>query len=117
MDVLMFGNTEVWVVVIEWGDLDDVEILVSPTEAEAQAAARRAVIETMAATTPEYNPDGCREFVLEPAAILMGSDHAPDGTLVVDLDDATWLAALHEIATVPWVTIERHEVSINPVSR
>lgn len=113
----MFGDTEVWVVVIEWGDLDDIEIRVAPTETIARKAARVAVVEMMKQTVPEYNPDGCREFVLDPAAILMGSDHAPDGTLVVDLDDAAWLAELHEIATVPWVTIERHEVSINPVSR
>ena len=97
----MFGDTQLWVIVIEWGDLDDIEILVSPTEAEAQAAARRAVIETFWSTVPEYNPDGCREFVLAES----------------DLDDAAWLAALHEIATVPWVTIERHTVPINPVSQ
>ena len=98
----MFGNTEVWVAVIEWGSLDDIEILVSPTEAEAQAAARRAVIETFRATAPEYNPDGCRGFVL---------------TYLPDLDDAAWLAELHDQTTEPWVTIERHTVPINPVSQ
>ena len=96
----MFGDTEVWVVAIEWGDLDDIEILVSPTEAEAQAAARRAVIETFWSTVPEYNPDGCREFVLAES----------------DLDDAAWLAELHDQTTEPWVTIERHTVPINLVS-
>ncbi len=97
----MFGDTEVWVVVIEWGDLDDIEIRVAPTETIARKAARVAVVEMMKQTVPEYNPDGCREFVLADS----------------ELDDAAWLAELHEIATVPWVTIERHEVSINPVSR
>ena len=96
----MFGNTEVWVVVIEWGDLDDIDIRVAPNETIARKTARVAVIEQMKATVPEYNPDGCREFVLAES----------------DLDDAAWLAALHEIATVPWVTIERHVVAINPVS-
>lgn len=97
----MFGDTEVWVVVIEWGDLDDIEIRVAPTETIARKAARVAVIETMKQTVPEYNPEGCREFVLAES----------------ELDDAAWLAELHEMTTVPWVTIERHEVSINPVSR
>lgn len=96
----MFGDTEVWVIVIEWGDLDDIEIRVAPTETIARKAARVAVIEQMKATVPEYNPDGCREFVLAES----------------DIDDAAWLAALHEITTVPWVTIERHVVAINPVS-
>ena len=96
----MFGDTEVWVIVIEWGDLDDIEILVSPTEAEAQAAARRAVIETFWSTVPEYDPNGCREFVLAES----------------ELSDSEWLSELHEQTTVPWVTIERHIVAINPVS-
>ena len=97
----MFGDTEVWVVVIEWGDLDDIEIRVAPTEAIARKTARVAAVEQMKLTVPEYNPDGCREFVLADS----------------ELDDAAWLAELHEMTTVPWVTIERHEVSINPVSR
>ena len=97
----MFGDTEVWVVVIEWGDLDDIEIRVAPTETIARKAARVAVVEMMKQTVPEYNPDGCREFVLADS----------------ELDDAAWLAELHEIATVPWVTIEKHIVPINPVSR
>ena len=96
----MFGDTEVWVVVIEWGDLDDIEIRVAPTETIARKAARVAVVEMMKQTVPEYNPDGCREFVLAES----------------DLTDAEWLSQLHEIATVPWVTIERHVVAINPVS-
>ena len=96
----MFGDTEVWVVVIEWGDLDDIDIRVAPNQTIARKTARIAVIEMMKATVPEYNPDGCREFVLAES----------------DLDDTAWLAALHEIATVPWVTIERHVVAINPVS-
>ena len=96
----MFGNTEVWVIVVEWGDLDDVEIRVAPNETIARKTARIAVVEQMKATVPEYNPDGCREFVLAES----------------DIDDAAWLAVLHEIATVPWVTIERHVVAINPVS-
>ena len=97
----MFGDTEVWVVVIEWGDLDDIEIRVAPTETIARKAARVAVVEMMKQTVPEYNPDGCREFVLADS----------------ELDDAAWLAELHEIATVPWVTIEKHIVPINPVSQ
>ena len=97
----MFGDTEVWVVVIEWGDLDDIEIRVAPTETIARKAARVAVVEMMKQTVPEYNPDGCREFVLADS----------------ELDDAAWLAELHEIATAPWVTIEKHIVPINPVSR
>lgn len=96
----MFGDTEVWVIVIEWGDLDDIDVRVAPNETIARKTARVAVVEQMKATVPEYNPDGCREFVLAES----------------DLTDAEWLSQLHEIATVPWVTIERHVVAINPVS-
>ena len=96
----MFGDTEVWTVVIEWGDLDDIEVRVAPNGTIARKTARVAVVEQMKATVPEYNPDGCREFVLAES----------------DLDDAAWLAELHELTTVPWVTIERHVVAINPVS-
>lgn len=90
----MFGNTEVWVVVVE--AIGDIQIHTAPTKAEAQAAARRMVITEMESTVPEYNPDG---------------------TLVVDLDDNTWLAELRDLTTQPWVTIEKHIVPINPVSQ
>ena len=96
----MFGDTEVWVIVIEWGDLDDIDIRVAPNETIARKTARVAVIEQMKATVPEYNPDGCREFVLT---------HS-------NLRDDEWLEYLREATTVPWVTIERHVVAINPVS-
>lgn len=112
----MFGNTEVWVVVVEVA-VGDIQIYVESTEAEAQAAARLMVIAQMESTVPEYDPDGCRQFVLDPSVILMNSDNGPDGLLVADLDDAAWLAELRNQTTEPWVTIQRHIVPINPVSQ
>lgn len=96
----MFGDTEVWIAVIEWGSSMDLDILSEPTEAEIQAATRGRVIETFMATVPEYDPDGCREFVLAES----------------ELDDAAWLAELRDLTTQPWITIERHVVPINPAS-
>lgn len=96
----MFGNTEVWVVVIEWESDRTPTIIVAASEENAQCEARQSTIETMASAVDSYDPDGCRDFVLSDSA----------------LDDEHWLAELRELATVPWVTIERHLVEINPAS-
>lgn len=107
----MFGNAEVWVVVVEWDSSMDLAIYTAPTIEDAQRTARQAVIDTFNETVEDYDPDGCRAFVLNDSARL------EDDRLVIELTDEAWLEELHGTTTQPWVTIERHDVAINPVSR
>lgn len=92
----IFGTMEVHIVTIEWDDLDDIDVDVADTLAGAQILARQRVIETMKLTVDEYSPDGCREFILTES----------------ELTAEAWLAELHELTTVPWVTITTRTIEI-----
>lgn len=102
----LFGTLTVHVATIEWGDLDDIHVIVDADPEALRSAARKHVIDTFAATVPEYDPDGCRAFVLDPTAVT------ENGTLVSELHDQAWLNELHEATTVPWVTITEHTIPI-----
>ena len=98
----MFGNTEVWVGVVEWGEYADLTIVCSPTVERLQANLRDAIVEEIEARSPEAR-------TIEMIQTLVNAlGHMSDDDFFTDL---------RERAVIPWVTIERHEVSINPVSR
>lgn len=98
MATALFGHCAVHVAVIEWEGDRSPEAVVAATLDEVQAGARRAIREEMALTVPEYDPDGCRSFILSDS----------------DLSDEAWLEELRELTTVPWVTLTEHTVEIRP---
>ena len=98
----MFGNTEVWVGVAEWGEYADLEIVCSPTVERLQANLRDAIVEEIEARTPEARSIEMMQTLVNALGPMPDEDFFTD---------------LQERAVVPWITIERHTVPINPVSR
>lgn len=101
----LFGTMDVHIIAIEWDSDMELQLAVTttgPNETPTFAAeklARDMVREHMALTVDNYDPDGCREFVM--------SDN-----LVDLITPAEWLEELREKTTVPWVTIETHTIPI-----
>lgn len=98
----MFGNTEVWVGVIEWSDSDsDLEIICSPTVERLQASLRDAIIETL----EDLSADARTIDEIETLVHALGP-----------MSHDEFFTDLRERSTSPWVTIERHVVPINPIT-
>lgn len=97
----MFGNTEVWVGVVEWGGLADLTVLCSPTDERLRANLRDSIVESIESIAADARSSDMSETLRKALSSM------PDEDFFLDLN---------ERSVDPWVTIERHVLAINPVS-